>query len=417
MDKEEFEALFLPCQGALTRFVRWRIGNPADADDVLQETILLVYRNRDKLKNTTSFKPWMLQIARNQCNEYYRRNAGRDEVPLSEDVAVGLFSKSSERSLMVRDILEHLPQTSRKILCLSYFNDLPQAEIARLLGVPVGTVKSRLYTEKKQFRAAYEPKGEKHMRKLPSRLPEYTISPSDQPPFAVKWEEMLGWFAVPCLGKTCTWAIYDCSSRQRQEQYAMKVTGNAVIHGIKGVEIVAEETLADGKSGINRSFVAQLTDTHCRILAESHMENEVKCICTFLDSDDFLPNWGFGEDNCGNNIYPVPRGMIQRDGACISCPNIPSALDVVGRYTVTIGGRAYDTILVMDIENDNGGVLSETYLDQTGRTVLWRRFNRNDWNMKRNDKPWSEQLPDNARLTVNGICYVHWYDCITDHIL
>ena len=50
-------------------------------------------------------------------------------------------------------------------------------------------------------------------------------------------------------------------------------------------------------------FVAQLTDTHCRILVESHYDGQTKRIYTFLDSDEFLPNWGFGEDNYGNKNF------------------------------------------------------------------------------------------------------------------
>lgn len=417
MDREAFESLLLPCRGALERFVRWRIGNADDADDILQDTLLLAYHNRDRLQDADSFKPWLLQIARNQCNEHYRRRARREESPLREEAAVGFLSQSSERSLMVRDILERLPRKSREVLTLSYLDDIPQAEIARLLDIPVGTVKSRLNTAKKQFRQSYEPKGAIDMKQLPAMLPEYSITPSEKPPFAVTWEEIMGWFAVPRVGERCAWAMYDLPSRARKEQYSIEATGRAAVHGLDGVELIARETAADGRAGTDRRFIAQLTDTHCRILAESHTANGVKQLYTFLDNDDFLSNWGFGEDNCGNSIHPAPQGIIQRSGDIITCLQVPSALDVVGRYTVTIGGQTYDTLLVMDIENYNGGMLSETYLDRTGRTVLWRRFNRDDWRLDRYGKPWSEQLPDNERLTVNGTAYVHWYDCITDHIL
>ena len=71
----------------------------------------------------------------------------------------------------------------------------------------------------------------------------------------------------------------------------------------------------------------------------------------------------------------------------------------------------------MDIETYNCGVVSEQFLDQNGRTILWRRFNRDDWAIDHYKKPWSEQLPDNDRITVNGVPYVQWYDCITDYIL
>ena len=74
-------------------------------------------------------------------------------------------------------------------------------------------------------------------------------------------------------------------------------------------------------------------------------------------------------------------------------------------------------LVVMDIETYNCGVVSEQFLDKNGKTILWRRFNRDDWAIDLYKKKWSEQLPENDRLTVNGITYVHWYDCITDYIM
>ena len=47
----------------------------------------------------------------------------------------------------------------------------------------------------------------------------------------------------------------------------------------------------------------------------------------------------------------------------------------------------------------------------------WRRFNRNDWMLENYGRPWTELLPENERLTINGETFVHWYDCITDYIL
>ena len=64
----------------------------------------------------------------------------------------------------------------------------------------------------------------------------------------------------------------------------------------------------------------------------------------------------------------------------------------------------------------NDSVVTEQFLDQNGRTILWRRFNKNDWAFSRYGKLWTELLPDNERLTVNGETYVHWYDCVTDYI-
>ena len=163
--------------------------------------------------------------------------------------------------------------------------------------------------------------------------------------------------------------------------------------------------------------MAQLTDTHCRYLATLRNDGDVRNYITFLDGDEFMPNWGFGEDNCGNETNLSPKGDVTRAGTKINTAEKDFLLDIVGRYIVTIGGRRYDTVCVMDIETYNCGVVSEQYLDKNGRTILWRRFNKNDWAYKRYGKLWTEMLPENDRLDINGETYVHWYDCITDYIL
>ncbi len=249
-------------------------------------------------------------------------------------------------------------------------------------------------------------------------MPEYRIEPREEAPFSVKWEELMGWFLVPKLGEKITWAMYDMPSRKCSYVYNMKVTGKAKVHGIEGVELTAREAAySDPKDVTDRVFVAQLTDTHCRYLATLRKDGDVKNYITFLDGEEFLDNWGFGEDNCGNETDLCPKGDIHREGTVVTSAHKPFLLDIVGRYRVTINGKVYDTVCVMDIETYNCGVVSEQFLDRTGRTVLWRRFNRDDWALEHYGKKWSQQLPNNERLTVNGIPYVHWYDCITDYIL
>ena len=255
------------------------------------------------------------------------------------------------------------------------------------------------------------------MFKLPKIIPEYKIIPSDKEPFSVKWEELMGWFIVPKVGEKLTFAIYDQPSRKGDYFYEMEVIGKAEIHGIEGIEIISKEGNFDKTQPCTeRRFVAQLTDTHCRYLAESHVVNGVRKLYTFLDGEDFLPNWGYGEDNCGNEINLSPKGIIVKNGSDISVNEDRAPLDIVGRYTVEINGKTYDTVCVIDVGTYNEGVLSEQFLDKNGRTILWRRFNRNDWEFDRYGKLWTEALPDNVRLSVNGETYVHWYDCVSDYI-
>jgi len=140
--------------------------------------------------------------------------------------------------------------------------------------------------------------------------------------------------------------------------------------------------------------------------------------------DAFLDNWGFGPDNCGKEIALKPKGIITREGNALRAKPVQvsekttQAMDVVGRYAVTLGGVRHDTICLIDFETYDTGVCIEQFIDRDGRTVLWRRFNHNDWNKKHyGDRQWTEILPDNERLSINGETYVHWYVCISDWVV
>lgn len=421
---DAFEELLVAERVSVERFVKFRLDAKADADDVLQEVFLTAFQKFPELKSRDSFKAWIVSIARNKCNDYFRRKANQFEIPIDELTEKELSDSRHGVSEIdtVRETFGLLGDKDKQILYLYFWKEIPQAEIAKRLHIPVGTVKSRLYTAKQNFKNKYPyrtklSKGESNMKKLPELIPEYKIELSTKAPFAVKWEELMGWFLVPKLGEKISWGMYDIPSRKCSHVYDLKVTGKAKVHGIEGVELIAREAAcSDKKEVIERTFVAQLTDTHCRYLATLRNDGDVRNYITFLDGDAFMPNWGFGEDNCGNETNLSPKGDIQRTDTIVTSADKEFLLDIVGRYTVTIGGKRYDTVCVMDIETYNCGVVSEQYLDENGRTILWRRFNRDDWAIDRYKKKWSEQLPENERLTINGVTYVHWYDCITDYI-
>ena len=428
---DEFEKLLADVSSGVERFVRYRLPIQTDADDVLQEVYLSAYRKFPQLKNKDAFKPWLISIARNKCNDYFREKAAQMEISIEElsqrELSAGRLGISVVHT--VRETLDRLGDKDKQVLYLYFWKELPQTEIAKLLDIPVGTVKSRLHTAKQHFKNKYpyqtqKPKGDTTMQKLPAYIPDYTIERLDAEPFSVRWEELQGWLIVPRVGQKLTWGMYDFPERKRTEYTEMEVIGKAEVHGIEGVEVVAMQfDPADyfrtgALDRVERRFVAQLTDTHSRYLAETHMEDGVRKCYTFLDGEAFLNNWGFGEDNCGNEVNLHPKGLLQREGNCITGTFPREVVDMVGRYRVTIGGKTYDTVCVMDIECYNDAVASEQYVDHNGRTVLWRRFNRDDWAIDRfGGKPWSEKFPDNERLTINGETYVHWYDCISDYIL
>ena len=93
-------------------------------------------------------------------------------------------------------------------------------------------------------------------------------------------------------------------------------------------------------------------------------------------------------------------------------------MDVVGRCDVTISGKTYDTVCLMDIGTYDGGTVTEQYIDPNGRTVLWRRFNRKNerWLFDGFESVENSALAENESLLVNGEECFHWYDCITDYL-
>ena len=451
MNKTEFEHFFLSCKSALERFVYYKMPSKADADDILQEVAISAFKNMADINNPESFKPWILRIAANKCNDFYRSFAKRHEIPLDE-MTDNIISKSRygiSDTQVVRETLSNLADKDKQILFMYYFKNKPQTEIAELLQIPLGTVKSRIHTAKQNFKNIYpyppasresnkpnklnKLQGEIIMKTLPNIMPQYKITPSQEAPFEVRCEESPGWFIIPKLGEKITWAMYDFPEKKRTETCSMEVTGRAMVHGIEGVEIVSTEhnpqeaNQTDGNKTVERSFVAQLTDTHCRFLAESYIINEgIKKYSTFLDGENF--NMYCGENNAGDEINLTSKGIIKKSGSAITTQTgftkEEVLVDVVGRYTVEIDGKIYDTICLVDIEQYNPGVFAEKYIDKNGRTVLWRRFNKNDWKIERynehfncKDKLWNEMLPENEQVTVNGEIYVHWYDCLTDYVV
>ena len=295
--------------------------------------------------------------------------------------------------------------------------------MAQTLNIPIGTVKSRLHKARKNFKLEYAPqidsKGVNDMS-LPKHLPEYKITKLNKEPFNVKCKELMGWLIIPRINEKLEWALYDYESKQQTERCELDVVGKAVIHDIEGVEIIAKEynpvesNKLDLKTFAGRIFIAQLTDTHCRFLAESHKSNGITHYYTFLDDNEFTKNWGYGVDNCGKEINLLYKGLATKDGDNIVSDS--NVMDIVGRYSITINEKTYDTVCLMDIETYEKGVVTEQYIDKNGRTILWRRFNADDWKYERYNQLWSEKLPENDSIKVNNKTYVHWYDCISDYI-
>lgn len=131
--------------------------NPAEADDLVQETMLKAYRAWDQFERGTNAKGWLLTILRHAfINEYRRRSRHPETVDvdaiepfsvfeeLQDDDPQGTFFDRIVDDEVLRAI-DELPEQFRETVVLSDVEGMSYEEIARVLAVPVGTVKSRLF--------------------------------------------------------------------------------------------------------------------------------------------------------------------------------------------------------------------------------------------------------------------------------
>jgi RNA polymerase sigma-70 factor, ECF subfamily len=123
---------------------------PSDVEDVLQETFLAVWQGASGYRPRGTPQAWMWVIARNQAALLLRRRGPVTE-PLEEAPHAGL--DPAEAAIVRADITAALNSLEGQVLRLMYVEDRPVAEIAALLGVPAGTVKSRAHRARRMLRA------------------------------------------------------------------------------------------------------------------------------------------------------------------------------------------------------------------------------------------------------------------------
>jgi len=166
-DYDAFDDLHTTLEPAISRFVRRLIGHQQEAEDIVQDTFLSLYMNLDKLDPTQPPRPYVYRIARNRCYDILRRQGRYDQVSLDhEPTQVRVSFDLSERyndapeevahwmllHLEVQEAIERLPETQRQALILYSEEELSYAEIAEVMEISLGTVKSRLYHAKKTLR-------------------------------------------------------------------------------------------------------------------------------------------------------------------------------------------------------------------------------------------------------------------------
>jgi RNA polymerase sigma-70 factor (ECF subfamily) len=153
---QEFEERLAECGKLAFRVARGVLRNSADAEDVAQEAFLKAYRNFPKLRNRERFRSWLVRITWRLALDRSRSGKRREVRELAWSAeqpkpSVESMAASSEFGEQLDKALTELPEKLRIVLVLTAIEGHTLEDVARLLGLPVGTVKSRMHFGRKQL--------------------------------------------------------------------------------------------------------------------------------------------------------------------------------------------------------------------------------------------------------------------------
>lgn len=179
-DQTAFSVLIQRYQQELFAFLARFVADAAAADDLFQETFIQVHRNAKNFDPERKFRPWLFTIAANRARDHLRAT-GRHVVQSLDNVAgqsrggggdgdgptfVDLMDsgmapppielQQSEDASFVQRVLGELPPHYREVLVMSYFHQFPYKDMADMLHIPLGTVKSRLHAALAAFAKSFK---------------------------------------------------------------------------------------------------------------------------------------------------------------------------------------------------------------------------------------------------------------------
>jgi RNA polymerase sigma-70 factor (ECF subfamily) len=157
--RHEFEERLAECGPLAYRIANSVVRNTAEAEDIAQEAILRAYRRFERLRDRNSFRAWLVRIAFRMALDRLRASKRREiretlwsqperqpPLPTAEDLAA-----SNEFQSHLNQALEELPDKQRLVLMLSGMEGHTIEEVAAMLSLPIGTVKSRIFIARKKL--------------------------------------------------------------------------------------------------------------------------------------------------------------------------------------------------------------------------------------------------------------------------
>ncbi|QWH17441.1 sigma-70 family RNA polymerase sigma factor [Bacillus mycoides] len=158
-NKEAYSELYDKTIQEVYKTAHFLIEDKADIDDVVQEIYIQLYESLRKYDSEKPFRPWLIGLAIKQIHSYRRKRwmrlrivkkAEEQRKPVQIDFSSDVVSKISNQKLI--ELIHKLPYKLKQVIILRYLHDYSQEEVAQILHIPIGTVKSRIHAALKKLR-------------------------------------------------------------------------------------------------------------------------------------------------------------------------------------------------------------------------------------------------------------------------
>lgn len=156
-DQTAVRVLFARHHLRIFRFIARMTGNEATAEELTNEVFLEIWRHAGRFEGRSTASTWMFSIARNRTISFLRK---RSEAQLDDEMAGGIeddadtpetVASKNDKGVQIRDCMEQLSPDHREIIDLVYYHEKSVSEVAEIIGIPEGTVKTRMFHARKNL--------------------------------------------------------------------------------------------------------------------------------------------------------------------------------------------------------------------------------------------------------------------------